>query len=138
MCAVAGIAVVALRRGGRALALCTLVACALALRGLTADVVHEFQNIHIVTLPFGLMIFLSWAMTCRESWALPAGVVVAAFLAQTHVGFVALALPLLAAGAIARAVAPGGPVSCARCGGRAPGPGACSCSSGRRWSPTSS
>ncbi len=99
--AVAGIAVVALRRGGRALALCTLVACALALRALTADVVHEFQNIHIVTLPFGLMIFLTWAMTCRESWALPAGVVVAAFLAQTHVGFVALALPLLAAGAIA-------------------------------------
>jgi hypothetical protein len=99
--AVTGMAAVALRRGGRALALCTLVACALAMRALTADMVHEFQNIHIVTLPFGLMIFLTWAMTCRESWALPAGVVVAAFLAQTHVGFVPLALPLLAAGAIA-------------------------------------
>ncbi|HET6771925.1 MAG TPA: hypothetical protein VFH36_01365 [Acidimicrobiales bacterium] len=103
--AVGGMAVVALRRGGRPLALCTLVACALVMRTLGADLVHEFQNIYIVTLPFGLMVFLTWAMTCREAWALPAGMVVAAFLAQTHVGFVALALPLLAAGSIALVVA---------------------------------
>jgi hypothetical protein len=98
--AVGGMAVVALRRGGRALALCTLVACALAMRTLGAATVHEFQNIHIVTLPFGLMVFLTWALTCRDAWALPAAVVASAFLAQTHVGFVPLALPLLVAGVL--------------------------------------
>ena len=43
---------------GGPLALCTLVACALVMRTLGADLVHEFQNIYIVTLPFGLMVFL--------------------------------------------------------------------------------
>jgi hypothetical protein len=103
--AVGGMAVVALRRGGRPLALCTLVACALVMRTLGPDLVHEFQNVHIVTLPFGLMVLLTWAMICRDAWALPAGVVVAAFLAQTHVGFVALALPLLGMGTIALVLA---------------------------------
>jgi len=97
---IAGMAVVARRRGGRPLLLCTLVACALVLRTLGADVVHDFQNVVVVTLPFGLMLFLTWAMACRETWALPVGALVASFLSQTHVGFVALAVPLLVGGAV--------------------------------------
>lgn len=37
-------------------------------------------------------------MSAGDTWALPVATVVASFLAQTHVGFVALALPLLAWG----------------------------------------
>lgn len=96
---VAGMAVIAHRRGGRPLLLCTLVAAALVMRTMGADFVHDFQNIFIVTLPFGLLLFLTWAMTCREAWALPVGALVASFLAQTHIGFVVLALPLLVLGA---------------------------------------
>ena len=97
--AIAGMALIARRLGGRGPMLATLVASALLLRTLGAETVRDPWNNYVTILPFGLMIFLTWAMLCRERWALPAGVVVAGFLAQTHVGFVLLALPLLLLGA---------------------------------------
>ena len=97
--AIAGMALIARRLGGRGPMLATLVASALLLRTLGAETVRDPWNNYVTILPFGLMIFLTWAMLCREKWALPAGVVVASFLAQTHVGFVLLALPLLLLGA---------------------------------------
>jgi hypothetical protein len=97
--AVAGMAVVAWRRGGRPLLLCTLLACALVVRTLGPGVTHDSSNLVIVVLPYGLLLFLTWAMTCREAWALPAGALVASYLAQTHVGFLVLAVPLAALGA---------------------------------------
>jgi hypothetical protein len=93
--AITGMAVVARRRSGAPLALCTLLACALVLRTLGAQFVHDPWNLFVTVLPFGLLIFLTWAMSCGESWALPVGVVVTSFLAQTHVGYVVLAVPLL-------------------------------------------
>ena len=103
--AIAGMALIARRLGGRAPMLATLVASALLLRTLGAEIVRDPWNNYVTVLPFGLMIFLTWAMLCREAWALPAGVVVASFLAQTHVGFVLLAGPLLLLGAGALVVA---------------------------------
>jgi hypothetical protein len=50
-------------------------------------------------LPFALLVFLVWAMACGETWALPVSATVASFLAQTHVGFMVLALPLFGIGA---------------------------------------
>ena len=97
--AIAGMALIARRLGGRGPMLATLVASALLLRTLGAETVRDPWNNYVTILPFGLMIFLTWAMLCREKWALPAGVVVAGFLAQTHVGFVLLALTLLLLGA---------------------------------------
>ncbi|MEA3056515.1 MAG: hypothetical protein QOD30_1947 [Actinomycetota bacterium] len=96
---VAGMGLVAHRRGGPSLLVCTLVGTALLLRALGAGFVADPWNTSITVLPFGLLVFLVWAMTCGDAWALPAGVVTATFLAQTHVGFVVLALPLLAVGA---------------------------------------
>jgi len=96
---VAGMALVARRRGGTALMLVTLVLCALAMRTLGADFLRDPWNTYVTALPFGLLIFLVWAMSCGERWALPVGVIVASFLSQTHVGFVLLAMPLLAFGA---------------------------------------
>jgi hypothetical protein len=96
---VAGTAAIARRRGGTPLAVCVLLGCALLMRTLGAGFVYDAWNCYVTTLPFGLMIFLAWAMAAGDAWALPVGAVVASYLAQAHVGFVALALPLLAWGA---------------------------------------
>ncbi|HEX8803527.1 MAG TPA: hypothetical protein VF743_05025, partial [Acidimicrobiales bacterium] len=96
---VAGMAAVARRLGGVPLLLCTLLGCSLVMRTLGADFLHDPQNIYVPTLPLALLVFLTWAMACGETWALPAAAFVASFVAQTHVGFVALAGPLLAFGA---------------------------------------
>lgn len=98
--AVAGMALLARRRGGVPPMLLTLLGCALLMRMLGADFLQDPWNCFITTLPFGLLIFLSWAMWRREAWALPAAAALATFLAQVHVGFVALAPPLVAWGAL--------------------------------------
>jgi hypothetical protein len=96
---VVGMAVVARRRGGTPLLLVTLAACALLVRTLGVDFVGDPWNTYVTVLPFGLLVFLVWAMTCGETWALPVGAITATYLAQTHIGFVVLALPLFAGGA---------------------------------------
>jgi hypothetical protein len=101
---VAGIAIVARRRGGTTLMVWTLLACSLLIRTLGADFIRDPWNNYVVTFPFALLIFLVWAMACGELWALPVGVVVASFLAQTHVGFVVLAVPMFTFGAVWLAV----------------------------------
>ena len=96
---IAGMALVARRRGGLPMLVCTLAACALLVRTLGIDFLSDPWNTYVTVLPFGLLAFLVWAMACGETWALPVGALVASFLAQTHVGFVVLALPLFAVGA---------------------------------------
>jgi hypothetical protein len=96
---IAGMAYLARRRGGTTLMLCTLLACALLMRTMGPNFIRDPWNTYVTVLPYGLLIFLVWSMVCADLWALPAGVCVASFLAQTHVGFVVLALPLLAFGA---------------------------------------
>jgi len=97
---IGGMAFLARRRGGTTLLLCTFLACALLMRTLGPDFLRDPWNTYVTVLPFGLLVFLVWSMICGELWATPAAVVVASFLAQTHVGFVVLALPLLAFGAV--------------------------------------
>jgi hypothetical protein len=107
--AVAGMALVARRRGGVPLMLITLVALALTLRSLGPDHTRTAWNPWITVLSYGLVVFLTWALACGERWALPAAVVVASAVAQTHVGYVALALPLVIMGAVwLVAATPGG------------------------------
>lgn len=97
--AVAGMAVVARRRGGPPLALLTLVVGAVLLRALGPDVLRVPWNPYVTVLPYGLLVFLTWALLARDRWALPAAVFTFSFVAQTHAGYVALGLPLLAVGA---------------------------------------
>jgi hypothetical protein len=96
---VAGIAVAARRRGGDALMLVALLGCALLMRSLGPDELRVPWNPYVTVLPYALLIFLTWGLMCRDRWALPVAVVVASFVAQTHIGYVSLALPLLAVGA---------------------------------------
>ena len=97
---IAGMASIARRRGGRPLMAITLLASTVLVAGLGPDIVRNPWNPYITVLPYGLLIFLTWAMACGDRWALPVGVVVATFVAQTHVGYVVLALPLVAWGAV--------------------------------------
>lgn len=97
---IVGMGLIARRRGGTPLLLITLVACALTVRSLGADPVRMAWNPWVTVLPYGLLVFLTWALACRERWALPAAVVVASYCAQTHIGYMALALPLVALGTV--------------------------------------
>jgi hypothetical protein len=95
---VLGMAVVARRRGGAALALSTLVACSLLLRALGPEFLSLPWNAYITVLPYGLLLFLTWTMVCGDRWALPLAVFVTCFLVETHIGYVVLAVPLLGLG----------------------------------------
>jgi hypothetical protein len=97
--AIAGMALVARRRGGLPLMLATLVASALVLRSLGPDHIRLAWNPWVTVLSYGLLVFLVWALACGDRWALPVAVAVGSAVAQTHVGYVALALPLVALGA---------------------------------------
>ncbi len=103
---VAGMAGVAKRRAGTAAALTTLLGCALLLRAFDPDQVRVPWNPWVTVLPYGLVLFLAWAMTGGERWALPVAAGVATFVAQTHVGYVALAVPLVVLGAVWLVVVP--------------------------------
>jgi hypothetical protein len=97
--AIVGMALVAKRRGGTPLLLLTLAGCALLVRALGPDFMRDPWVPSIPVLPFGLLVFLTWAMACGETWALPVAAGVATFCVQTHVGYLPLALVLLAWGA---------------------------------------
>jgi hypothetical protein len=97
--AVAGIALIARRRGGYALMVASLIGCALLIRALGAEFVRDLWNPYVTVLPFAFLVFLTWAMTCGSTAALPMAAFVSTFLVQTHVGYIPLALPLLAWGA---------------------------------------
>ena len=92
--AVAGIAVVARRRGGTPLLVLSLLGCALLVRSLGGGFTASYWNLHITTLPFALLVLLTWSLACGDRWAMPAVAVVVSFLAQTHVGFLPVAFAL--------------------------------------------
>ena len=98
--AIAGVALVALRVAGVPCMLLSLVGCAVLLRSLGPAFLRDPWNPYITVLPFGLLVFLTWAMTRGEAWALPIGAGVASFCVQTHVGYAPIAVPLLVWGAI--------------------------------------
>ncbi len=115
---IGAMAFVARRRGGVPLALLTLVGASLLMRTMGPDDLRLPWNPYITVLPYGLLVFLTWAMTCRERWALPAAVAVGSFIAQTHIGYLPLAVPLVALGATWLVAATG---SASRRSGTAPG-----------------
>jgi len=96
---IGGIAFIAWRRGGTAMLLCALLGGALVMRTMGPEFLFDPWNNYVVTLPYGLLLFATWATICGERWALVLATIVASFLAQTHVGFVLLVLPLVALGA---------------------------------------
>lgn len=95
---VTGMVWLALRRGGLSLMLVTAVATSTLSANLGGEFLNDPWNLFLPVLPYALLIFLVWSMAVGDRWAFPFAVFVASFAAQTHVGFVALAIPLVAWG----------------------------------------
>ncbi len=102
---VIGMGLIARRRAGNAAMLASFLGSALMMRTLGAEFLHSEWNPFVTTLPFGLLVFLVWSMLAGDRGASPIAVFVASYLAQAHVGYVALAVPLLALGVIGLVVA---------------------------------
>jgi hypothetical protein len=93
--AIAGMVLIARRRGGTPLMLCTLLGCLLLMRTVGGEFLHDPWNLYITVFPYALLLFLAWSMACGDLWAVPLAAGVVTFLVQTHVGFLPLVAPVL-------------------------------------------
>ena len=96
---VAAVGLLARRRGGTGLMLAALLGVAVLMHALGPTFLATPWNVYVTVLPYAALVFTIWAVVAGERWALPAATLLTSFLMQTHVGYVALAVPLLAAGA---------------------------------------
>jgi hypothetical protein len=125
---IAGIALLAWRRGGTTLLLTTLALLAALERGFGPQFARDVWNPYITVLPFVLFVFLVWSTSAGDVWALPVAIGVATFLVQTHVGYALMTAAVLGVGvAIRRA-----PTVAARGGGAARSARSCWWCCGRR------
>jgi len=85
--AVAGIALIAKRRGGLTLLLITLLLLGLLEHSLGAQFLRDVWNPSITVLPLALLVFLAWTASAGDVWAVPIAAGVATFLVQTHVSY---------------------------------------------------
>lgn len=81
---VAGIAVLARRRGSTAGAAATLALLAVLVWSFGDEILHDPWNPHIILFPMTLLAFLVWSVLDHDLVALPIAVVVASFIAQCH------------------------------------------------------
>ena len=103
LASIIGILVISRRRGGTPLVICSLLGCLLLARTMGPEVLGDSWNLTLTVFPFALLAFVVWSLWAGELWALPVGVFVTSFLVQTHIGFLALAVPLIAFGVAALA-----------------------------------
>ena len=95
---VAGVVALAHRRGGRALTVAAAVGLALTLASLPGDLPSDVWNSSAPLLPLLLLVLLAWSLACGDVGLLPVTVLVASFVAQSHLTFVAAALGVTAVG----------------------------------------
>jgi hypothetical protein len=97
---VVGVVLIARRRGGLPLMMLTLLLVEVLLLGLGPQFLRDDWNPYVTVLPFLLLVFVAWSMSCGDTWALPVAAVVATFVVQSHVGYAVLCFGLVAAGLI--------------------------------------
>jgi hypothetical protein len=96
--AIVGAVVLARRRGGRALMFIAALAIVLMSRSLGPEVLHDVWNASAGLFPFTLLLFLCWSLACGEYRLLPLSVLVANFVVQFQLAFLAPSLGALAVG----------------------------------------
>jgi len=96
--AIIGCVVLARRRGGLVLMFAAAVGIALMCQSLAAESFHDVWNPAAALFPFLLLIFLSWSLACGEHRLLPLTMLVASFVTQTHLTYVAPTAGLLVVG----------------------------------------
>lgn len=77
------------RRGGLALMFASALAIALMCQSLASESFHDVWNPAAALFPFLLLIFLCWSLACGDYKLMPLTVVVASFVTQTHLTYVA-------------------------------------------------
>jgi hypothetical protein len=97
---IAIIACVALarRRGGLVLMFATAIGIALMCQSLASESFHDVWNPAAALFPFLLLVFLCWSLACGDHRLLPWVVLVASFVTQTHLTYVAPTAGLLVIG----------------------------------------
>jgi hypothetical protein len=96
--AIAGILLIARRRGGLALLLPTAIVVEILVLRLGTQFMRDVWNPSVTVLPFLLLAFLTWTMSCGDRWTLPVSALVASLLVQAHVGYAAPVATLLVFG----------------------------------------
>jgi hypothetical protein len=100
LASLAGVMILARRRGGDLLMIATGIAVAAMLRSLEPEVYADIWNSSAPLIPFVLLVFLAWSLACGEARLLPLTVLVASFIVQTHLTFLAAALGAVAVGIV--------------------------------------
>jgi hypothetical protein len=98
LASIVGILVISRRRGGTPLVIFSLLGCLLLARTFGPEFLGDAWNLSLTVFPFALLAFVTGSLWAGELWAIPVGVFVTSYLVQTHIGFLALAVPLFAFG----------------------------------------
>ena len=93
-----GCVALARRRGGLVLMFATAIGIALMCQSLPSDAMHDIWNPAAGLFPLLLLMFLCWSLACGEHRLLPLAVLVASYLTQTHLMYLAPTAVLLAVG----------------------------------------
>jgi hypothetical protein len=88
-CSIAGVVVLARRRGGLPFMFATAAAVAVMCSSLEGWILHDIWNPSAALFPFLLLIFLAWSVACGEWRLLPLGALVASFVVQAQLTYVA-------------------------------------------------
>ena len=86
------------RRGGLVLMFATAVAIALMCQSLDSEVFHDMWNPAAGMFPFLLLVFLCWSLACGEYRLLSLIALVASYVVQTHLMYLAPTVGLIAIG----------------------------------------
>jgi hypothetical protein len=102
--AVLGAVALARRRGGRVLMFAAAAAIALMCMSLASESFRDTWNSAAPLFPFLLLLFLCWSLACGDHRLLPLTVLVASFVVQCHLSYLAPIVGLMAIGLVGLAV----------------------------------
>jgi hypothetical protein len=88
------------RRGGLVLMFAAAIAIALMCQSLPSESFHDVWNPAAGLFPFLLLTFLCWSVACGDHRLLPATVLVASFVTQTHLTYILPAIGMLLVAAL--------------------------------------
>jgi hypothetical protein len=93
---IVGAVALARRRGGLPLMFATALAMALMSQSWAAEMLHDIWNPSAGLFPFTLLLFLCWSLACGEYRLLPLTALVASYVLQANLMYLAPTLALLA------------------------------------------
>jgi hypothetical protein len=91
-----GAVALAARRGGWLLMFACAAGLAAMCASLEASLMHDVWNPYAAIFPFTLLIFVVWSVVCGEYWLLPIAALIASFVVQAHLVYVAPVVGMLA------------------------------------------